>query len=166
MAHPDFHDPSVQLELLTHGTRDQLIEWLDWNDPNGVWTDRDSKAEGMRPLTLDKARAAMRKALSENRTPSGTNLTMLPDEADAATCREWFRLACRQFGLGFHPDTPASEYVSDDGTPLAPEVAAALDASIERCFAVLGDEEPYEVCMAEFQQMIATSSLDAYGRVR
>ena len=38
---------------------------VDWNDPNGVWIDEDSEAEGWQPITLEAARSAMRRALSE-----------------------------------------------------------------------------------------------------
>ena len=32
-------------------TRDALIAWLTWNDPNGIYTDRDNEAEGYPPMT-------------------------------------------------------------------------------------------------------------------
>lgn len=32
-------------------TRDALISWLTWNDPNGIYTDSDSEAEGYPPWT-------------------------------------------------------------------------------------------------------------------
>jgi hypothetical protein len=50
--------------LLGNGTREQLIAWLVWNDRNGIYTDRDSEAEGYPPLTLETARAAMRRVLN------------------------------------------------------------------------------------------------------
>ena len=46
VEHP-FHDFKVQLELLTHGTREQLIAWLAWNDRNGIWSDEDSRTNDM-----------------------------------------------------------------------------------------------------------------------
>ena len=55
-----FHDPDYQRQLLREGTREQLIAWLRWNDPNGSYTDRDLQAEDQSPLTLDKARSLMR----------------------------------------------------------------------------------------------------------
>ncbi|MGC1274049.1 MAG: hypothetical protein WBC44_10110 [Planctomycetaceae bacterium] len=94
--------------------------------------------------------------------PSTDNaLTMLPKGSDTEAARSWLRLICRRFGLGFHLDTPASEYVMDDGTRLDAEVAAALDDSIERAFALLGPVEPYDICVAEFQQIAAMSSTGA-----
>ena len=58
-----FHEPEIQRWLLEQGTRQQIIVWLIWNDPNGIYTDRDSEAEGYPSLTIATARAAMRRAL-------------------------------------------------------------------------------------------------------
>jgi hypothetical protein len=60
-----YNDPQVQASLLDTGSREDLIGWLCWNDPNGIWTDRDSEAEGYDPLTLDGAREAMQRALAQ-----------------------------------------------------------------------------------------------------
>lgn len=38
-------------------TREECIAWLTANDFNGVYTDDDAKAEGLKPLTLDQALA-------------------------------------------------------------------------------------------------------------
>lgn len=35
--------------------REQLIEWLCWNDPNGVYRDEDSIREGMEVLSYEEA---------------------------------------------------------------------------------------------------------------
>ena len=51
---------SQHMRLLVDGTREDLIAWLCWNDPNGTYTDRDSLAEGMRAMTLEEARSIMR----------------------------------------------------------------------------------------------------------
>lgn len=59
-----FHDPVVQHALLARGTREQIIAWLVWNDPNGTYTDRDSESDGMGPLTLSEARRIMRDQIS------------------------------------------------------------------------------------------------------
>ena len=58
-----FHDRPAQLEILAHGTREQIIKWLKWNDPNGVWTDSDSVAEGKPRMTLVEARQWMHRAI-------------------------------------------------------------------------------------------------------
>ena len=57
---PKFHDPEFQQGLLCDGTREQLIAWLRWNDPNGSYTDRDLQADEQPPLTLDETRSLMR----------------------------------------------------------------------------------------------------------
>lgn len=78
----------------------------------------------------------------------------LPVNADDKECREWLQRTCRVFGLGFHLDTPASDYVFSDGRTFTPSGAEELDQSINRVFEVLGEEEPYEVCADEFQAMM------------
>lgn len=50
---------SQHMRLVVDGTREELIAWLCWNDPNGTYTDRDSVAEGMRAITLEEARRIM-----------------------------------------------------------------------------------------------------------
>jgi hypothetical protein len=52
--------------LLSHGTREQIIQWLVWNDPNGTYTDRDSEADEMEPITIEEARRIMRKQITES----------------------------------------------------------------------------------------------------
>ena len=61
----EYHDPDFQRRVLRNGTREDLINWLSWNDPNGIWTDHDSIVEDKSPLTLDDARQWMSKAISE-----------------------------------------------------------------------------------------------------
>jgi hypothetical protein len=58
--HPDF-----QQWLLACGSREQIIEWLVWNDGNGIYTDEDSQLEGYSLLTLETARAAMNRVLEQ-----------------------------------------------------------------------------------------------------
>ena len=55
-----FEEPEIQQWLLEHGTREEIIEWLVWNDGNGVYTDEDSEAERYPPLTQERARSIMR----------------------------------------------------------------------------------------------------------
>ena len=43
----------------------EIIAWLTQNDPNGLWIDENSEAEGWQPITPEAAESAMRKALSE-----------------------------------------------------------------------------------------------------
>ena len=35
--------------------REHILKLLQWNDPNGIWDDEDSKAEGLDVLTLEEA---------------------------------------------------------------------------------------------------------------
>lgn len=66
MKHPVInHDPAHQQRLLADGARQDLIAWLCWNDPNGVYRDEDSDAEGMLPITLSEARAVMARQLAD-----------------------------------------------------------------------------------------------------
>lgn len=47
------------LERIRHGLlawdRLQLIDWLQWVDPNGTWSDEDTLASGMDPMSLEDA---------------------------------------------------------------------------------------------------------------
>ncbi|MCE9555406.1 MAG: hypothetical protein K8T91_18810 [Planctomycetes bacterium] len=55
-----------QWQLLRDGSRDEIIEWLCWNDPNGCYTDKDSSAEGYPPLTRERAQAIMRRQVARD----------------------------------------------------------------------------------------------------
>jgi hypothetical protein len=55
-----FYDPEYQQALLRDGTREQLIAWLRWNDPNGSYSDRDLQADDQPPLTRVEAQSLMR----------------------------------------------------------------------------------------------------------
>jgi len=55
-----FHDSFMQLHILEHGTRADVIEWLCWNDPDGCYTDADNDLEQLPHLTLEQARDIMR----------------------------------------------------------------------------------------------------------
>ena len=61
-----YHDPVFQHELLRTGTREQLMAWLCWNDPNGIYTDEASLAEDRPPLTLAKSRQIMREQIERD----------------------------------------------------------------------------------------------------
>lgn len=54
-----FHSTVYQWHLLRTGSREQIIGWLVWSDPNGTYRDADSDAEEMPRLTLDRAREIM-----------------------------------------------------------------------------------------------------------
>ncbi len=36
-------------------TREDLIDWLCWADPNGAWSDADAHAEACDPMTREEA---------------------------------------------------------------------------------------------------------------
>ena len=61
-----FHLPEFQKALLQSGIREQLIEWLTWNDPNGFYTDADTSSEAHPLLTIEGARAIMRRQTEES----------------------------------------------------------------------------------------------------
>ena len=63
-----YQNTNVQLQILTKGTRESIINWLCWNDPNGIWTDDDSVAEDKQPLTLEAAQYWMLQATDDERT--------------------------------------------------------------------------------------------------
>ena len=56
----EYHDLEFQQHLLQAGTRDELIAWLCWSDPNGIYTDEASLAEDRPRLSLEDARQIMR----------------------------------------------------------------------------------------------------------
>ncbi len=62
----EYHDTEFQQQLLRTGTRKQLITWLVWNDPNGIYTDRSSLAEDRPPLTLVRAREILRDQMARD----------------------------------------------------------------------------------------------------
>ena len=55
-----FHLQAYQQQLLQTGTRDEIIAWLIWNDPNGYYSDADSAAADRASLKLDQARDILR----------------------------------------------------------------------------------------------------------
>jgi hypothetical protein len=61
-----FGTAEVQEWLLNAGSREDLICWLVWNDPNGIYTDSDSLAEGYSPLSLEQARETMQEILQRD----------------------------------------------------------------------------------------------------
>lgn len=62
-----FHDSAFLQHLLQSATRDELIAWLVWNDPNGIYTDADSRTEDLLPLTLLQARQILRAQIERDR---------------------------------------------------------------------------------------------------
>lgn len=46
---------AVRHELMTTWDRKKLIDWLCWNDANGIWTDKDMLANDMDPMSQEEA---------------------------------------------------------------------------------------------------------------
>lgn len=63
--HEHYRNPVFQRLLLATGSREELIWWLVWNDPSGIWANEDSSAGGWRAITLRAARATMKKMICE-----------------------------------------------------------------------------------------------------
>ena len=75
----EYHAPWVQDRIIAEGTRDQIIAWLCWNDPNGVYRDQDSTAEGYAALTRDRAADIMRSQIGPH--PLETVIPRISDKA-------------------------------------------------------------------------------------
>lgn len=54
---------SVQQSILASNDRDRLIAWLQWNDPNGCYSDDASDLEDLPRLSVEELKAAMNKQL-------------------------------------------------------------------------------------------------------
>jgi len=77
---------------------------------------------------------------------------VLPEDADRQAAELWLRQLYRDFGLGFHLDTPAQDYVDSSGNTLTGQDCQDLNRSIERLFKLLPD--PYAVACDEMQKMM------------
>jgi len=56
-----FHDTTLQRAILSDSSREEIVQWLVWNDPNGTYSDADSELEDRPCLTLEAARKSSRK---------------------------------------------------------------------------------------------------------
>jgi hypothetical protein len=56
---------SERQRLLTWD-RKKLIGWLVWNDPNGIWTDKDMIANDMDPMSVEEAADMIMEFVAEN----------------------------------------------------------------------------------------------------
>lgn len=54
-------------EILDTWSRDEIIQWLCWNDPNGVYTDADSLNEFGNIMTKEEGIEIMVRQINENR---------------------------------------------------------------------------------------------------
>ena len=55
----------VQKSIFASNNRDMIIAWLQWNDPNGCYSDDDSDAEDLPRLSISELKAAMKKQLED-----------------------------------------------------------------------------------------------------
>lgn len=55
--------------LYDRGSREAILEFLQWNDPNGVYTDAVSKEEGYEPLSYDEALIELEGVINELMEP-------------------------------------------------------------------------------------------------
>ena len=51
--------------LYDRGSREDIVRFLQWNDPNGVYTDEVCKEEGYDVMSYDEALIALEDALEE-----------------------------------------------------------------------------------------------------
>lgn len=49
------HSPDYHQYLIEKGTREEIIEWLQWNDRNGDYDDASAAMQGLPPLTREEA---------------------------------------------------------------------------------------------------------------
>ncbi len=54
------------LPSLENWSRESLLDWLSWNDRNGIFTDKQSEAEGMEPMTKSEALEVINRIVIEN----------------------------------------------------------------------------------------------------
>ena len=55
----DFSSVNQQIQIIRFGKREDIIEWLAWNDPDGCYRDTDTAAEGLTQLSLEELRRLM-----------------------------------------------------------------------------------------------------------
>ena len=66
---PIANSSEYQEALMSIGEREEITQWLQWNDPNGVYTDENCDLECLPRMDLDDAVKMMGDALSsENET--------------------------------------------------------------------------------------------------
>lgn len=54
-------------EVLNECTREEALGFLQWNDPNGIYTDERSAGEDMTPMTECEAKVRVMRVFAENR---------------------------------------------------------------------------------------------------
>ena len=54
----------LTVDQAQHLTIEQLLDWLNWNDGHGIYSDIDCQAEDYPPITLETARTLVVKAIT------------------------------------------------------------------------------------------------------
>ncbi|MDM1353273.1 MULTISPECIES: hypothetical protein [Myroides] len=57
----------LEKEIL-NWSREQLIDWLSWNDPHGVYKDEESLSEFGNIMSIEEGREIMLRQISEGRS--------------------------------------------------------------------------------------------------
>lgn len=70
-----------QAALLVSNNREMILDWLQWNDPKGCYTDDLAEDEGFPPMELVHAKHAMIRALMDKAIPEGEGMPKLIAEA-------------------------------------------------------------------------------------
>jgi hypothetical protein len=77
------------------------------------------------------------------------NVPHLPVDATPADALRFMRELTKAIGPGFHPDTPAADYVSaqSDVVLFTNDQALRIDADIDRAFCLLesAERDPYQI---------------------
>ena len=55
---------SLTVDQAQYLSLEQLLDWLKWNDEDGIYSIRDCQAEDYPPITLDTARMLVVKAIN------------------------------------------------------------------------------------------------------
>ena len=63
-----------QAAILADDNRNDVINWLRWNDRNGWYTDDDRADEGWAPLTIEEAKNTMIEVIMDHQIPEGEGI--------------------------------------------------------------------------------------------
>ncbi len=103
---------------------------------------------------------------------STLKLPKLPANPSREQARAWYEDVVWEFGLGFHPDSPAADYVGNDGVRIfSQEEAAQFDHNLATVWPLIGDgkDDIYDVGLYLFwriQHGLPQREDSADGRVK
>ncbi len=69
-------DENLKIELASW-TRNDLIAWLQWNDPNGIYNDKDSKREFNNVMSRKQGIEIMTRQIAEGREEQGDAIKVI-----------------------------------------------------------------------------------------